>query len=166
MLSLSHAPVKPKGMDHLVNTKGLSIYIPHFWQRYREREYQGSDYTFYELVALFFEINRRNNTKFFIKLNEEILRFFKNYGEHSDYAMVCDQGLCLMDSGWEGDISTVAQSGNKVVGVTVFKTYLSYRMLQPNQQKALKEEIKKQLEKSNKDIADHNAYVDMMNGNK
>lgn len=162
VISLSHSPVKPKGMDHLVLAKGISIYWPHFWQRYRERENIGNDKSFYELVALFMDINSRNNSTFPIELKEEISRHYKKYGDYSGYAMVCDQGLCMMDAGWEGDISTVAAPDNKVVNRVVFKTYLSYRMLQPNQQTALKEEIRKQLEKGNRDIMQHNAYVDMV----
>ncbi len=160
--TVHYSPVESKDKEYMANVMGISTYLPHFWQRYRERENISLDKSFYEMVTLHFDINHKNFKMFPIQLNEDILRHYKEYGDYSGWAMVGRQGICLMDSGWEGDQSTLGQPDSNLVFCTVFKTYLSYRMLTTAQQVALNESIEKQLEINNMKIAEHNSYVDAL----
>lgn len=158
VLVVSKCPSKPKGFDHMIEVPALSTYSKHFWLRYRERELNNSDIPFYQMVAKFLIRNRRSI--FSIQLNQDILKLYEKYGEYSGNAMVVNEGLCPIESAAEGDMSTLCTKDNNVCIFTKYKTILTYKMLHPNQQTALKKAINEHIKKANKDIADNNKYVD------
>lgn len=118
-------PYRRFGSMDVNMVRAINLYCPHFFQRYRERVWNGSDMSYNDLLCRYFS---RNQTATPVKLTEEIQRNHKKYGEYS-YSFQQAECVCFVDHGMEGDELSIGTPDDNVIFVTLYYTIVTRAMM-------------------------------------
>ena len=127
------------GTEDFIATRAISYFSGHFFSRYRERVWPNVEMSANELICRYFTRNKRPTP---IKLNEDIMRRCREYGEFGQYAMQVTDGICFTKQGCEGDESTVGDRNGNFISCVWYYTIVSERMIPERQTDAIAEEEK------------------------
>ena len=117
-----------------IDVRAISYYCGHFFSRYRERVWPNKDIPANELVCRYFTRNKKFVP---IKLNENIQRRYKEYGDLAQYGMQVADGLCFTNQGCEGDESTIGNQNENFISVVWYYTIVSNNLLTERQTDAI-----------------------------
>ena len=117
-----------------IGTRAISYYCGHFFSRYRERVWPNVEMSANELVCRYFT---RNKKVVPIKLNEDIQRRYKEYGEFAQYGMQVTDGICFTRQGCEGNESTVCNRDSNFIAAVWYFTIVSNSLLTEKQTEAI-----------------------------
>lgn len=117
-----------------IGIRAISFYCGHFFSRYRERLWPNVEMSANELICRYFTRNKRPVP---IKLNEDIQRRYKEYGEFAQYGMQVTDGICFTNQGCEGDESTIGDNNCNFITAVWYYTIVSSRMLTERQSDAI-----------------------------
>ncbi len=126
-------PYRRFGAMEVIMVRAISLYCPHFFQRYRERVWNNSDMPYNDLLCRFFS---RNQSAIPLKLSEDIQRNYKQYGEHS-YSFQQVDGVCFVEHGMEGDELTIGTPEDNTIGITLYYTIVTNAMMTEIQKNAV-----------------------------
>lgn len=122
-----------------IGTRAISFYCGHFFSRYRERVWPTVEMSAEELICRYFSRNKRVVP---IRLNEDIQRRYKEYGELAQYGMLVADGICFTKQGCEGDESTVGDQNGNFIAVVWYYTIVDKGLLTERQTGAIEVEGK------------------------
>ena len=126
-------PYRRFGSMDVIMVRAISLFCPHFFQRYRERVWNNSDMPYYDLLCRYFS---RNKSAIPLRLNEDIQRNYKQYGEYS-YSFQQVDGICFVEHGMEGDEMTIGTPNDDTIEITLYYTIVTNAIMKENQKKAL-----------------------------
>lgn len=126
-------PYRRFGSMDVYMVRAMNLFCPHFFQRYRERVWNKSDMPYNDLLCRYFS---RNQTATPVKLNGEIQRNYKKYGEYS-YSFEQTEGVCFVDHGMEGDELTIGSPEDNAIFVTLYYTIVTRAMMKEIQKNAI-----------------------------
>lgn len=89
--------------------------------------------TYYDLLCRYFS---RNKSAIPLKLNEDIQRNYKQYGEYS-YSFQQVDGICFVEHGMEGDELTIGTPDDNTIAITLYYTIVTSSIITEKQKKAL-----------------------------
>lgn len=119
-----------------IATRTIAFYSHHFFNRYRERIWQDTDISFYELLCRYFS---RNQQTIPVKMNEDIKRGYQEHGEEALYSFKVTDGICYIRSWCEGDITTVGSRQSDYISVVAYITFVDCDTMTDGQNAAIKE---------------------------
>lgn len=126
-------PYRRFGSMDVIMVRAISLFCPHFFQRYRERVWNNSDMSYNDLLCRYFS---RNQSAIPLKLTEDIQRNYKQYGEYS-YSFQQVDGVCFVEHGMEGDELTISTPEDNTLGITLYYTIVTNAMMTGIQKKAI-----------------------------
>lgn len=126
-------PYRKYGSMDYIMVRSIGLFCPHFFQRYRERVWNNTDMTYYDLLCRYFS---RNKSAIPLKLNEDIQRNCKQYGEYS-YSFQQVDGICFVEHGMEGDELTIGTPDDNTIAITLYYTIVTSSIITEKQKKAL-----------------------------
>lgn len=126
-------PYRKFGSMEVIMVRAISLYCPHFFQRYRERVWPDENISYNELLCRYFS---RNQATIPIKTNAEIQRNYEEYGENA-FSFQQQDGVCFVYHGMEGDELTIGTPEDNTVGVVLYMTIVTHKMMSEIQKKAI-----------------------------
>ena len=124
---------RKEGSNSFIGTRAISYYCGHFFGRYRERIWPNEGISSNELICRYFT---RNRSIMPIKLNEEIQRRYKEYGQFAQ-GMQVEDGICFINQGCEGDETTIGERSCNFISAVWYYTIVSKSMLTNRQINAI-----------------------------
>ena len=125
------------GSMEAIATRYIGYFSGHFFSRYRERIWKDVEITYNELLCRYFS---RNISTVPIKLNKDIQRNYKEYGELAQYAFEVPEGTCFIRQWNEGDESTIGEKDSDFISVVLYYTFVNRGMMSETQNEAIKKE--------------------------
>ena len=126
-------PYRRFGSMDVIMVRAISLFCPHFFQRYRERVWNDSAMSYNDLLCRYFS---RNQSAIPLRLTEDIQRNYKQYGEYS-YSFQQVDGVCFVEHGMEGDELTIGTPEDNTLGITLYYTIVTNAMMTEIQKKAV-----------------------------
>ena len=117
----------------------IHLYTNHFFTRYNERFLHMKNLSQYEIAGLFFV---RNHNLIPIKLNEEINRNYKEYGDHNDYGMRVQDGFCFTQTTLDGIGDESGDREKEIIEsmLLVYTTFINEKAMDESQRAAIYKE--------------------------
>ena len=128
-------PYRKFGSVEVVMMRALSLYCPHFFQRYRERVWNNSNMPYNDLLCRYFS---RNKSAIPLRLTENIQRNYKQYSEYS-YSFQQTDGVCFVEHGIEGDELSIGTIEDNTVCITLYYTIVNNSMMPELQKRAIED---------------------------
>jgi len=132
------SPYQHTPSDPYIFTPRVDLYSSHFFHRYKERISGNQKLSTNEVICMYFI---RNPHALPMKLNEDIKRNYRKYGEFADYGMTVQDGICLLIRYVVvGYFDEDAQKENVEAIGCVYGTFLNHGMLAVTQKDAIQKE--------------------------
>jgi len=119
---------------NFVNTRAISLYKPHFFDRYRQRYWKGQDICYYELICRYFSRNKRILP---IEVDEDVKLKYEENGPLGNYWLLVNDGICPTHQWCEGGLETIGQPDSEFISVMLYDTFLTRSILKPRQLEAI-----------------------------
>lgn len=115
----------------------IHSYSSHFFQRYNERFLHNEELSANEIAGLFFV---RNPRPFPIKMNEEINKNSKKYGDFNGFGVSVNDGFCFVRAGIQRDKEGEGEGVTERM-LMIYTTFVNTLDMSNSQRKAVNEEI-------------------------
>ena len=131
-------PYKHTASDPMVATRIVNVYTSHFLQRYRERILKSPKMSVNEVACRYFM--RNPNPPLMMKLNDEIMKNYQEYGETAGYGMRARDGICLTRISVQGCFDDESQRKTVDAIGHLYVTFIDDNTLSETQKEAVCEE--------------------------
>ena len=130
------------GSSEAVATRYIGYYCGHFFKRYKERQLKNVNISFNDVLCRYF---MNNSSTIPIKLNQDIQRNYKKYGELAAYAFKVPDGTCFIKNWNEGDEASITEKNSDFISVVLYYTFVNESMITDTQTIAINKETTKYL---------------------